>query len=104
MASLLESGEGFNKKGTGYMERHREYYEKNKETIKERRRNYYHIKKEALNRKVGKFEFAKISAVKNLAEIPDPYEAYGDVKFNIPPPVPPIKALKKVIYFLKAWA
>ena len=46
------------------MERHKEYYEKNKEVIKERRRNYYHFKKEALNRKVARFEFAKISAVK----------------------------------------
>ena len=96
VASLLESGDlHLNKKGTGYMERHKEYYEKNKEVIKERRRNYYHFKKEALSRKVGRFEFAKISAVKNLAEIPDPFEAYGQVKINIPPPLPPIKALKK---------
>ena len=78
------------------MERHREYYEKNKETIKERRRSYYHIKKEAKNRKVGKFEFAKISAYKNLAEIPDPYEPFGKVQINIPPPLPAVKALKKI--------
>ena len=95
VANLMESGEGVNKKGTGYLERHKEYYEKNKEFIKERRRNYYHIKKEALCRKVGKYEFAKISSVKNLAEIPDPFEAFGKVKINIPPPLPPIKALKK---------
>ena len=97
VASLLDSGESFNQKGTGYMERHRDYYEKNKETIKERRRNYYHIKKEALSRKVGKFEFAKISAVKNLSEIPDPFVAFGNVNFNIPPPVPPVKALKDAV-------
>ena len=86
------------KKSAVYLERHREYYEKNKETIRERRRTYYHVKKEALARRVGKFEFAKISAVRNLAEIPDPFEAYGKINISIPPPLPPVKALNQVIF------
>ena len=82
MASLFDEGDFAFKKGSGYLERHKEYYEKNKETIKERRRNYYYVKKEALTKKVGRFEFAKISAIKNLAEIPDPFEPYGRVKIE----------------------
>ena len=82
MATLFDTGDFEFKKGSGYLERHKDYYEKNKETIKERRRNYYHLKKEALVKKVGRNEFAKISAIKNLAEIPDPYEAYGKVKID----------------------
>ena len=83
-------------KSTAYLERHKEYYEKNRETIKERRRNYYHMKKEALCKKVGKYEFAKITAMTNLAEIPDPFEAHGNVKIHIPEPLPPIQALNKL--------
>ena len=83
-------------KSTAYLERHKEYYEKNRETIKERRRNYYHMKKEALCKKVGKYEFAKITAMKNLAEIPDPFEAHGNVEIHIPTPLPPIQALNKL--------
>ena len=82
MASLFDEGDFAFKKGSGYLERHKDYYEKNKETIKERRRNYYYVKKEALTKKVGRFEFAKISAIKNLAEIPDPFEPYGRVKIE----------------------
>ena len=82
MASLFDEGDFAFKKGSGYLERHKEYYEKNKDTIKERRRNYYYVKKEALTKKVGRFEFAKISAIKNLAEIPDPFEPYGRVKIE----------------------
>lgn len=80
-----------------YLEKHKEYYEKNKEIIKERRRNYYHMKKEALRKKVGKYEFAKITGLKNLAEIPDPFEAHGNVQIEIPTPLPPIQALKKPV-------
>ena len=53
-----------------------------KSTFIERRRSYYHLKKEALTQKVGKNEFARISATKNLAELPDPFEAYGKVEID----------------------
>jgi hypothetical protein len=80
----IEDGalEGLESEGHQYIAKHKEYYEKNKEVIRARRRNYYHTKKEAVSRKVGKSEFARISSVKNLTEIPDPYEPRGVVKID----------------------
>ena len=85
LATAFEAGDFELKRGSpssGYLLRHKDYYEKNKEVIKERRRSYYHLKKEALTQKVGKNEFARISATKNLAELPDPFEAYGKVEID----------------------